>query len=920
MKCPKCHSENPPESSYCGKCATRLDSAAEPLAGPTETLQTPREELTTGSTFAGRYQVIEELGHGGMGRVYKVHDTKIGEKIALKLIRPEIASNKETIGRFSNEMRLARRISHRNVCRMFDIGEAEGAHFITMEYVHGEDLKSMIEMSGSLSQGMLLNVGKQICGGLAEAHRLGVVHRDLKPRNIMIDKHGNAKIMDFGIARSLREKGITGAGVMVGTPEYMSPEQAEAIESDQRSDIYSLGVILYEMATSRVPFTGETALSIAMKHKGEVPQDPRLLNPQIPDELSGVILKCLEKDKAKRYQSVSDVSSALERIEKGIPTTERIEPSSRTTTTKGATVTLKRRWVFLASAVLILLLTALAVFIRRGIEGKRGAIPKRSKMLVVLPFENLGPIEDEYFADGMTDEITNRLSALYGLGVISRSSAGQYKKTTKPTRQIREELNVDYILGGTVRWDREAGKMGRARITPYLVRTEDDTQIWSSTYEQAVEDTFAIQTRIAENVIRQLDLTILEPERRILEARPTSDAEAYDYFLRANALGAIDALSLKECERAIAMYERAIRLDPGFVQAYVTLSRFHTSIYHAGIDRTAGRLARSKAAVDKALELAPDMPEAKEALAYYYYQGYLDYERALEILESVRKARPNNPLSLTGFILRRQGKWVEALGILEQTLKFNPRDSGAAWEIGLTHFCLRQYEDTELWGDRALSLDPRFVQGKADKARSLYYRKGTTEEARALVNTLPPGPWSNYLGFMLEMADRDWKEALEKLDSFPQDDVELFALEYFYKDLGYAFAYSAQHDLMSLRRYADRARAALEKLVGENPGDPRYHSSLGLAYAYLGRKDEAIREGSQAVDLYPVSRDAFKGPTYVVNLARIYAITGDHEKAIDTLEYLLSIPAGYYISLRSIRKDPAWNPLREEPRFKKLVE
>jgi len=219
-------------------------------------------ELTTGSTFAGRYQIIEELGKGGMGRVYKVLDTKISEKIALKLIKPEVASDRETIERFSNELKLARKIRHKNVCGMFDIGEADGSHFITMEYVSGEDLKAMIRMSTGLTMGTVLSIGKQVCQGLAEAHSLGVVHRDLKPQNIMIDRGGNAKIMDFGIARSVREKGITGAGIMIGTPEYMSPEQTEAKDVDQRSDIYSLGIILYEMATGRVPLNSASTMTM----------------------------------------------------------------------------------------------------------------------------------------------------------------------------------------------------------------------------------------------------------------------------------------------------------------------------------------------------------------------------------------------------------------------------------------------------------------------------------------------------------------------------------------------------------------------------------------------------------------------------------------------------------------------------------
>jgi serine/threonine-protein kinase len=255
VKCPKCRSENPETKQYCADCGTQLipqPNAVRPEV--TETIQTPIHDLTTGSTFANRYQIIEELGKGGMGKVYKVFDTKIREKVALKLIKPEIASDRETIERFSNELRLARKIRHKNVCGMYDLGEAEGSHYITMEYVHGEDLKTMIRMSTGLTVGTVLSIGKQVCDGLAEAHSLGVVHRDLKPQNIMIDKGGNVKIMDFGIARSIREKGITGPSVMIGTPEYMSPEQAEAKEVDHRSDIYSLGIILYEMATGKVPF------------------------------------------------------------------------------------------------------------------------------------------------------------------------------------------------------------------------------------------------------------------------------------------------------------------------------------------------------------------------------------------------------------------------------------------------------------------------------------------------------------------------------------------------------------------------------------------------------------------------------------------------------------------------------------------
>jgi len=365
MKCPKCNFNNPADSKFCKECGTQLIPSEEISSPHAETLETPKEELTTGSTFAERYQIIEELGKGGMGKVYKVHDTEIREKVALKVLKSEIALDEKTIERFRNEIRLARKIAHKKVGRMFDLGKAEGTYFITMEYVPGQDLKGLIRQTGKLAIETTVSIAKQVCEGLEEAHKLGVIHRDLKPGNIMINREGNVRIMDFGIARSIKTKGLTGAGVMIGTPEYMSPEQAEAKAVDHRSDIYSLGIVLYEMVTGLLPFEGDTPLSIAMKHKSEKLKAPKLLNPQIPDDLNSLILKCLEKSKTDRYQAVEEVSKDISGIEKKIPLTQRVVPKRKPATSKEITVKFNLKKVFASALIIIILLAVAGYFLFR---------------------------------------------------------------------------------------------------------------------------------------------------------------------------------------------------------------------------------------------------------------------------------------------------------------------------------------------------------------------------------------------------------------------------------------------------------------------------------------------------------------------------------------------------------------------------
>ena len=802
VECPKCHTQNPENSHFCNKCATPLPSPEEISAFTTKTLEKTIVKLARGNVFADRFEIIEELGRGGMGNVYRVVDTKIDEEVALKVIKSEIASDKNTIERFRNELKFARRIAHKNVCKMYDLGEEKGTHYITMEYVPGKNLQSMIRMSGQLSMGTAVNISKQICEGLVEAHRLGVVHRDLKPGNIMIDRNGNARIMDFGIARSLKAKSLTRAGVMIGTSKYISPEQVEGKEADRRSDIYSLGIILYEMVAGRLPFDGDTPLSIAVKHKTETPPDPAKFNPQIPAELSRVILQCIQKEKKKRYQETNELLRELRRIEEGLSTIERITPKRKTTVLKGKGAAFWRGWKMAAALFALVVVVGIAII---SVKKEAPVPPFKKKMLVVLPFENLGPPEDEYFAEGLTEELTTRLAALHGLGVISRTSSKQYKNTTKTVKQIGEELGADYLLEGTVRWDRSQAGKGVVRVMPQLIRISDDTRLWYERYDRVIEDIFEVQSEIAEQVINQLDLTLLEPEREALMAHPTDNLEAYDHYLRGREHAGLgwNNSDPNEFDKAVELLEKAVELDPSFTFAYITLSVTNQWIYTNGFDRTEERLVKAREAVYRALELEPDLPEAMLTLGLFYYRGYQDYDRALEIFKSVQKARPNLPYTYLGYIQRRMGRWEESTANLEKSFKLNPRSSDLAYQIGGSYMYMRKYQDAEKWYDLALSVEPNYYFPQLAKAEIAYLSRGDIDEARALLRKLPQHRLNDYRWYTLEMLAGDYQQVLRRLGSSSYDSFVASSI----------------------------------------------YIPVDLAYAYLGREEEAIREGNRAVQI-----------------------------------------------------------------------
>jgi len=724
MKCPKCNFDNPSDSKFCKECGTQIIPSKEiPV---TETLETPKEELTTGSTFAGRYQIIEVLGKGGMGKVYRALDKKLNEEVALKLIKPEIASDKKTLERFNNELKFARKIAHKNVGRMYELMEEKRTHFITMEYVPGQDLRGLIRQSGQLAMGTAVSIAKQTCEGLTEAHRLGVIHRDLKPQNIMIDKEGMARIMDFGIARSVSGKGITGAGVMVGTPEYMSPEQVESKETDQRSDIYSLGVILYEMVTGRVPFEGDTPLSVAVKHKTEVPPDPRQVNTQIPEELSHLILRCMEKDKEKRYQSAGEVRSELENIEKGIPTTERIEPKRKPITSKEITVTFGMRKLLIPALVFMALI--ITVLILWHPWSQKEAIPTLAgrPSIAVLPFEDLSPQKDqEYFCDGLTEELINTLSSIRELKVVARTSAFSFKGKDVDVREIGKKLNVETVIEGSVR---KAGN--RLRITAQLINVADGYHLWSERFDRELADVFAIQDEISLAITDRLKLKLLGQEKVIMAKRHTEDLEAYDLYLR--GLYFRRKLTEDSIPKAIEYFNQAIEKDPDNALAFAGLAYSYMVLaWYTPISPQEAYPKAKKAAL-KALELDNQLAEAYESLAGV--SGYLEWnwESAKREIKRVIELKPGYAWAyfhLSNFLLC-QARFDDAIKALLKALELDPLNVPFNRNLGEQYFYAGQLEKAIEILQRTVEMDPTFPHTHLLLAY-IYMQKSMYEEALA---------------------------------------------------------------------------------------------------------------------------------------------------------------------------------------------
>ena len=766
MKCPKCETDNPEFLKFCGECGTSLGVTEDIQAGPTMTIEAPIEELTTGSIFADRYKIVTELGRGGMGKVYRAIDQKIDEEIAIKLIKPEIAADKQTIERFGNELKMARKIAHRNVCKMYYLGEEKGAHFITMEYVPGEDLKSMIRMSGQLSTGMTIKVAKQVCDGLSEAHRLGVIHRDLKPNNIMIDKSGEARIMDFGIARLLKAKGITGAGIMIGTPEYMSPEQVEGKEVEQRSDIYSLGVILYEMVTGQVPFEGDTPFTIGMKHKGEKPQEPKNLNAHIPEDLNSLILKCLEKEKDQRYQSAGEVHSELEKIEQGLPTTERIVAKKKPTTSREITVKFSLdkhfKWGLIFAAIVIIGIIIWQVLPKKAAVS--GTTIENS--IAVITFENqTGDNAYDYLQKAIPNLLISDLEQTGGFYVATwermHDLLGQMGQKDVDTidRDLgfaicRREGIESIVTGSFV-------KAGDTFVTDVKVLDVETKKMLKSATSRGKGENSILDSQIDE-LGREIFLGLgiarqeLEATQQPISELSTFSMDAYKYYLQGK-----EELENLDVLRARQSLEKSVELDPQFALALLALGDAYIEIGNraAGFEAIKKAKAHSARATEKErlyieakfassierdsekrfqilTELVGKYPKEKEAHyelgMYYYNRG-----RSKEAVEEFQRALSLDPnmgasLNMLGYSYADLGEYEKAIKAFERYADVKPEDANPLDSMAEQYFRMGNLDTAIAKYNKALEVQPGF--GCEARLAYIYALKQEYSEALRLID------------------------------------------------------------------------------------------------------------------------------------------------------------------------------------------
>jgi eukaryotic-like serine/threonine-protein kinase len=876
-------------------------------------------------TKLGSYEILAPLGAGGMGEVYRARDSKLDRDVAVKVLPDSVAGDPAALARLEREAKAVAGLSHPNILAIHDFGKQGGVSYAVTELLEGETLRGKLD-AGPIARSRAVDYALQIARGLAAAHEKGVVHRDLKPENLFVTRDGHVKILDFGLAKRFETgapEGETGAptvtrqtepGTVMGTLGYMSPEQVRGLSIDHRSDIFSFGAVLYELLYGRRAFARPTAADTMSAILKEDPPEPPDLQRRTSPALDRTVRHCLEKDRENRFQSARDVAFNLseESSQAAVSAAYGAAPPRRSS----------KRGVRIGAAVIAavaVLGVAGAILLRRprAAPVEAGGV----KRVAVLPFENLGSHEDDYFADGIADEVRAKLTSLPSLQVIARASSTPYKKTSKTPREIAGELNAPYLLTATVRWEK-AGGGSRVHVTPELVdvtRPDAPTSKWQQPFDASLTDVFQVQSDIASRVALALGVALGAGEEKRLSEKPTANLAAYDAYLKGEEIWKRLAVgSPTGVRQALGFYEQAAALDPGFAQAWARISWGDSTLY-ANSPRNPELAQRARETAEKAVALAPDLPEAYLALGNYQRLVLSNPERALEQYNRGHRvaAASADLLTATAMAEESLGRWEAAVERLRQTSRLDPRSVRTHMRLSQALLFLRRYPEAREAADKGLavvSADLHLTEVKAmtflgegdlEAARRVLLSVAGKIEPTALVADVATGD------DLLWVLDREQRALLLRLTPNAFDgDRATWAVCLLQ-------ASAVEADREGVRKYSEIAVRELELQLRSAPEDARLLVFRGLALAYLGRKEEAIREGERGAGLLPLSKDATVGPYIQHQLARIYIVAGEPDKALDTLEPLLKIP--YILSPGWLKVDPNFDPLRDNPRFRKLA-
>jgi len=887
-----------------------------------------------GKTLA-HYEILRSIGHGGMGEVYLARDSKLGREVALKILPAEFQTDPARHARFKREAQTVASLNHPNVVTLHAVEEADGLPFLVMEFVDGRTLDETIGADG-LPMARFFDMALALTEAVAAAHGKGITHRDLKPRNVMIDREDRLKVLDFGLAKLLEEPtgpagdetiaadpGLTREGTIVGTAAYMSPEQAEGKLVDNRSDVFSLGILLYQMITGQQPFKGDTQMSTLTAVLRDDPPAVIEIRPELPRQLARIVRRCLEKDPARRYESANGIHYDLQILREEMDSGEHEKLNIEASAPRGG----RRKMPWLAgAAVLAMVVVGTVMMTGRGGESPDQAPTTQSPAtvaqdptIVVFPFENLGPPEDAYFAAGITEEIVTSLTGIDGLRVVSRTSSQHYDRANKAMPQIATELGVDYVLEGSVRWQRKGDGTSRVRVTPQLMNAVSDEQIWAEQYDRSMDEIFAVQTEIAGEVVRSLGVTLAMQNEGPSTQAPTEDLTAYHAYLRGREILDFSRFDGTEWTLAIDMLEKAVARDPEFHEAWVTLAKGNAGFCHFGWDRTEKRLARARTAVDRAVALKPDSPLTLFAKGIYYYWGLKDYEHALEAFRDAYRLKPDDPeiIESMAYVMRRQELYEEAADLLLKSDKLSPNNPALAIHIAETLAIIGDYDPALTWAARAREYGPDQIMNYTQGA-IIGVQAGRFDVTNQVLSDLPPHTDSEHDVhlFRVNVEMRQYTEALHHAAAMP----EIIATQYLTtsRHLASAMVHRAMERQDLARQEFSRAEILLAAEVVEKPDAGNLRAAHALALAGSGRHDEALAEVQHSLELFPASKDPWIATWRLWDLAYIQMLCGQPEDAVETLADLMTRQTDV-ISPAILHNSPFFDELRGREDFQRLL-